>query len=117
LRRIGSDQRAAGCTIGFDAFEYWPEPQVVVTAARETPAALIDLGTRLRREAGLRLGELLRAHVTLARKVGQAPVLPAMSPFRWTAKSFSLVRSDTSGASSLYTVVDTWSLLDETPKA
>ena len=53
------------------------------------------------------------AHVTLARKVVQASVLQAMSPLLWCAHSFSLVRSEMSGAHSVYTVVDTWQLLDE----
>jgi len=57
----------------------------------------------------------LRPHVTLARKVTQAPVPQAMSPIDWRVRSFSLARSDTSGARSVYTVVDTWPLLDELP--
>jgi hypothetical protein len=36
-----------------------------------------------------------------------------MSPVVWRAASFSLVRSDTGGTESAYTVLDTWSLLDE----
>jgi len=55
-----------------------------------------------------------RAHVTLARKVTQAPVLKAMPPFGWSAHSFNLVRSDTRGTHPVYTVMDTWPLLDET---
>jgi 2'-5' RNA ligase len=124
LQQIGHGQRVPSCTIKLDACEYWPESQVVVAAAREPPTALIELWTRLLRDltvhrAALQLKRLpapLRAHVTLARKVAQAPVLQAMSPFYWSARSFSLVRSDTSGAHSVYTVVDTWPLLDETPK-
>jgi 2'-5' RNA ligase len=121
LQQIGRSQRAPGCTIKFDAYEHWPEPQVVVAAAREPPTALVELWMRLRadlalHQAALKLSRLqpsLRAHVTLARKVAQAPVLQAMSPFEWNARSFSLVRSDTSAAHSIYTVVDTWPLLDE----
>jgi RNA 2',3'-cyclic 3'-phosphodiesterase len=121
LQQIGRSQRASGCTIKFDAYEYWPDPRVVVAAARETPTAMIELWTGLLRDltlhqADLRLQRLpppLRAHVTLARKVAQAPVLQAMSPLHWSARSFSLLRSDTSGAHSIYTVVDTWPLLDE----
>jgi 2'-5' RNA ligase len=64
-----------------------------------------------------RMHRPLRPHVTLARKVAQAPVLQAMSPFDWSARSFSLVSSDTSGAHSVYTVVDTWPLLYEAPIA
>jgi RNA 2',3'-cyclic 3'-phosphodiesterase len=125
LQQIGRDQRAAGCTMTFDAYEYWPEPQVVATVAREPPTALVELLSRLRQDlllhqAALKLNRLqpsLRAHVTLARKVAQAPVLQAMSPFEWSARSFSLVRSDTSAAHSIYTVVDTWPLLDERPES
>jgi 2'-5' RNA ligase len=123
LRRIGGAQRAPGCTITFDACAYWPEPQVVVAVARENPAALTELSTILHQS--LRLGGAaphserapppLRAHVTLARKVAQAPVLQALSPIQWDVLSFSLVSSDTRGAQSVYTVVDTWPLLYEKP--
>ena len=116
LQQIGGAQRASSCTIKVDAYEYWREPQVMVAVARETPAALTLLATQLRAASNVRQPEPpLRAHVTLARKVVQAPVLQAMSPFDWIARSFSLVRSDTSGPQSVYTVVDTWPLLDETP--
>jgi len=121
MQQIGRSQRASGCTIKFDAYEYWQDPRVVVVAARETPPAMIELWTQLLRDLALHQPALrlqglpppLRAHVTLARKVAQAPVLQAMSPLYWSARSFSLVRSDTSGAHSVYTVVDTWPLLDE----
>ena len=124
LQQIGGSQRACGCTIKFDAYEHWREPQVVVAVARQPPTALVEMWMRLRQDLMLhraalkrsRLQPSLRAHVTLARKVAQAPVLQAMSPLDWSARSFSLVRSDTSGAHAVYTVVDTWPLLDETPK-
>ena len=124
LQQIGRGQRAPGCTITFDAYEYWPEPQVVAAVAREPPSALAELWIQLHQDLAFqpavpkrnRRQPPLRAHVTLARKVAQAPVLPAMSPFEWSARSFSLVQSDTSSAHSVYTVVDTWPLLDEQPK-
>ncbi len=122
LQQIGASLRAPGSTITFDAYEYWREPRVIVAAARETPAAFLALWSGLHRalqssQAAPRFQPSPpRAHVTLARKVVQAPVLQAMSPVRWSARSFSLVNSDTSGAHSVYTVVDTWSLLDETEK-
>jgi RNA 2',3'-cyclic 3'-phosphodiesterase len=125
LRQIGRGQRAAGSTITIDAYQYWPESQVVVAVAREPPGALAELWMQLHRDLAFhpaapkrnRRQLSLRAHVTLARKVSQAPVLPAMSPFAWNARSFSLVRSDASAAHSIYTVVDTWPLLDESPTA
>jgi RNA 2',3'-cyclic 3'-phosphodiesterase len=116
LQRVGRSQRGLACTIRLDSYEHWQESQVVAAVARETPRALIELSTRLR--AALQDQQLeprWRAHVTLARKVTQAPVLQAMSPIHWSAKAFSLVSSDTSGSYSVYTVVDTWPLLDETP--
>jgi len=46
LRQIGGAQRASGCTITIDAYEHWPEAQVVVGVAREPPAALVKLWMR-----------------------------------------------------------------------
>ena len=123
LQAIGRSHGVRRCRIEFDAYEYWREPKVLVAAARNSPAALVDQGKRLRSDlAANRLGELalqapapLRPHVTLARKVAQAPVLQAMTPFSWTPLHLSLVRSDTGGLQSVYTVVDTWPLLDEAP--
>jgi 2'-5' RNA ligase len=119
LQQIGGDLRVAGCTIRFDAYEYWPDSQAVVALAREAPVELTELSRQLHNFDGTRrldrMHRPLRPHVTLARKVTQAPVLQAMSPFHWSARSFSLVSSDTSGAHSVYTVVDTWPLLYESP--
>lgn len=125
LRRIGSAHRAPGCTMTFDAYDYWPEPQVVAAVVRDSPAALIELSTQLHRALSLsgaapsceRPPLPLRVHVTLARKVAQAPVLQALSPISWKVRSFSLVSSDTGAAHSVYTVVDTWPLLYEKPQA
>jgi RNA 2',3'-cyclic 3'-phosphodiesterase len=117
LQRIGGNQRSVRCTVAFDELEYWRKAQVVVAAAAEPPPALLDLSAQLHaqlHEALALAPTRLRAHATLARKVTQAPVLQAMSPLQWRATSFSLVRSETSGAESAYTVLDTWPLLDET---
>ena len=122
LQHLGASLRAPRSTIDFDAYEYWREPRLIVAAARQSPAALLELWSRLHRAlehsqmAPRFKSSPLRAHVTLARKVAQAPVLQAMSPIRWSARALSLVSSDTSGAHSVYTVVDTWPLLDETEK-
>ena len=115
LQRIGSAQQAPKCTITFDGYEYWSEPQVVVAVGRESPAALIELSAALHRALSRSTAPPLRAHVTLARKVAQAPVLQALSPIQWNVRSFSLVSSDTRSAHSVYTVVDTWPLLYERP--
>ena len=123
LRRMGGAQRAPECSITFDGFEYWSEAQVVVAVARESPPELIELSSALHRALSTSgapprvecAPRPLRAHVTLARKVTQAPVLQALSPIQWNVRSFSLVSSDTRGAHSVYTVVDTWPPLYEKP--
>jgi RNA 2',3'-cyclic 3'-phosphodiesterase len=112
LQQIGRSLHARQFTFSCDSIEFWPESQVVVATARATPPGLIDLGRKLNDAIGLP-PERLRAHVTLARKVTQASVPQAMSPVVWRATNFSLIRSDTGGVESAYTVLDTWSLLDE----
>jgi 2'-5' RNA ligase len=113
LQQIGRSLRAPQCTFTCDSIEFWREANVVVATARAVPPELLDLSTRLSHAIGLP-PRRLRVHVTLARKVTQAPVPQAMSAVVWRATNFSLIRSDTGGAESAYTVLDTWSLLDET---
>jgi RNA 2',3'-cyclic 3'-phosphodiesterase len=112
LQRIGAVMRAPRFVLICDHLEYWPHSRAIVAVLREAPAELLDLSARLQQAIGLRQ-EPLKAHVTLARKVTQAPVLPALSPLVWRATQFSLIRSQTGGAESSYTVVDTWPLLYE----
>ena len=119
LREIGGAQRSHRFTLRFDAYEYWPKPEVVVAAARVIPPALEQLWHRLHSELALHQWVLepkrLRPHVTLARQVSRAPVLPTMEAFEWTVSEFSLMRSQR-GARAAYTVVDTWVLLDDSAK-
>jgi 2'-5' RNA ligase len=112
LQQIGRSLLATRFTFACDALEFWRRSQVIVAAAQESAPGLIDLSARLNSAIGLSR-ETPRAHVTLARKVTQASVRQAMSPIAWRATSFSLIRSDTGGAESAYTVLDTWPLLDE----
>jgi 2'-5' RNA ligase len=77
------------------------------------PHQLLTLWDQLHKDLALKAQPNPRAHVTLARKVAQAPVLQAMSPVAWSTSSFGLYRSETGGVQSAYTVVDTWPLLDE----
>ena len=117
LLKVGGSQRARGFTVRFDTYEYWPKAQAVVAVARDFPASLERLWRQI--HAGLAQHshvpkhERLRPHVTIARKVPQAPVLQAMSAFDWKVRAITLMQSDTTGARSVYTVVDTWRLLDE----
>jgi 2'-5' RNA ligase len=113
LQHVGPSLRVPRFTFSCDSTEFWRGSQVLVAAVRAAPPELLDLGRKLNDALELPR-EPLRAHVTLARKVTQASVLQAMSPVVWRATNFSLIRSDTGGVESAYTVLDTWSLLDET---
>jgi 2'-5' RNA ligase len=110
MQQIGRATRLRGFAVPFAALEYWAKARVVVAAAQNVPPGLLELWQRLHDAIGLSRSPFL-AHVTLARKVVQAPVLPTMSQFLWRTGSFSLIRTDTGGAESTYTVVDTWPLL------
>ncbi len=117
LLEIGAMQRAHGFSVRFDVYEYWPKAGAIVAAAREFPTSLQRLWRQLHADLAQHHLALnppgLRPHITLARKVLQAPVLQAMSAFLWKVQSFSLMHSNTAGAQPIYTVIDTWPLLDE----
>jgi RNA 2',3'-cyclic 3'-phosphodiesterase len=117
LRRIGRELRAPGFPITCDAYEYWPKPEVVVATARTIPPELQGLWDDLHRALAaddfkMRV-KALRPHVTLAKRVAADPALPVFEPFSWRASDLRLVRSEIAADRSVYTVVDTWSLLDK----
>jgi len=116
IRAAGAADRFAEFAVAFTSYEYWRRSEVVVAAARDCPPQLLDLHRRLRAEferIGLARDTMaFRVHVTLARKVTQAPVLQAMSPICWRVNALHLVHSAPLAAASVYTVVDTWPLLD-----
>jgi 2'-5' RNA ligase len=120
LRTIGSLEVPA-FTVRFDTYEHWLGAEVAVLAASECPPALHELQCKLR--GALTHRDLaadprpFRPHVTIARKVVQAPVQQAMSGFLWTVATFQLVRSVRSNQGSTYTVLDHWSLLDKPSRA
>ncbi|MGA2399352.1 MAG: RNA 2',3'-cyclic phosphodiesterase [Steroidobacteraceae bacterium] len=121
LRAIGAAVRCPPFEVCFDACERWQKLEIVATVASEPPAALLELHRALHAEID-RLGlpadpVAFRAHVTLARKVTQVSVLKSMSKFSWTVQNFQLVRSARSAEGSIYTVVDSWPLLDGAGRA
>jgi 2'-5' RNA ligase len=120
LRAIGAGLRVPHCRLSFDALEYWPKPEVVVAAVRDIPSSLAlvwqDLHAQLATSQFVLAPKRLRPHVTLARKVLQAPDLAPIAAVAWEAEQFCLVRSQSGSAHSIYTVVDTWPLLDSVEK-
>ncbi len=117
IRSIGAAQFATAFTIRFDAYEYWPKPEVIVAVARTVPPALADLWQQLHSALAAHgwalLPKRLRPHVTLSRNVELPPTMPALAAFEWQVGAFSLMRSVTSKGEPPYTVVDTWPLLDK----
>ncbi len=102
-----------------DAVEYWRRPRILCLVAREIPPALAQLVHALRVELASRGFEPerrpYRAHLTLARKVGQAPAPAVVEPLRWPATEFALVESVTERAGSIYQPLRSWSLLADPP--
>jgi 2'-5' RNA ligase len=114
VRDAGAAVRAEPFELVLDAFEYWRRPRVLCLVARELPSALAALVQSLRVEIASRGFEPecrpYRAHLTLARKVGQAPGPAVLDPVHWPATDFALVESVTERAGSVYRPLGAWSL-------
>jgi RNA 2',3'-cyclic 3'-phosphodiesterase len=116
VREVGKAQRIACFTLRFDRWEYWAAAGAVVASASDLPEPLVTLRAGL--AAGLTQRDVvfdnkpLRPHITVARKLTQAPVSLDLSKFSCTLRAFSLVSSVTHPSGAVYTVVDTWPLLD-----
>jgi 2'-5' RNA ligase len=117
VRAIGASLRGRPCEVRLEALEWWRRAGVLALAAPLCPPELAQIHARLsdalRRAGFARDLETFRPHVTVARKVTQAPVLPRVLELTWPVREVALLDSDTSGKTSRYTVLDTWPLLDE----
>ena len=128
LGRVDAEQRA--CVEGMadaihcprfslqlDRVGLWPRPRVLWLAPTCMPAALTGLAADLHRGAeacGLKLdARPYRAHVTLKRKLRQAPAEAAsIRPITWSAQAFVLVRSISAPQGVIYEPVKRWALAD-----
>jgi 2'-5' RNA ligase len=115
LRRFAAEQNAIKSEICFSVVEHWAAARVLVVAAPEIGDSLRRLSLELssQRQDGGQIEHHWRPHVTLARNVSQAPVLQAMSPICWMPTEFVLMESVLAPGGAVYTVVDTWPLLDK----
>jgi 2'-5' RNA ligase len=115
-REIGEAQRIECFPLRFDRWEYWKDARAVVAASADRPPSLLSLRAALAgglAQRGVPFDDKpLRPHVTVARKLAQAPVLPEVSEITGAFRAFSLVSSVTAMGGSVYTVVGSWPLLD-----
>jgi 2'-5' RNA ligase len=121
IREIDGAQRIESFSLRFDRWEYWQEARAVVASSADRPPSLLRLRATLAEGLAHRGvafdAKPLRPHVTVARKIVQAPVLQALSEFEWEVHALSLVSSALAPDGSVYTVVGTWPLLDTAPRS
>lgn len=101
-------------TLTLQQFGYWPGPGVVWLAPVQPPAALFGLAQQLR-QSGVDCGvaderRAYRPHVTILRKVGSEPDLPALPDLVWPVHDFVLCQSVTIPAGVRYEVLKRWPL-------
>ena len=118
LRKLGEALTAFRGAVSFCKCEFWPHSRVLVVAGDAISPAIVDFVDRLQflvasHRTSNAMEHCWKPHVTLARNVSQAPVLQAMSPIGWIASSFALMSSERRDGRSVYTVVDTYPLLDK----
>ena len=106
-------RRTPSFPVRFDHLESWQQARAVVACTSTIPFALHALLAALRAAVeSTPSDELFRPHVTLARSVIATSAMPKIDALSWSARSICLVRSDRHARGSVYTVVDSWSLLD-----
>ena len=100
--------------LSLDRVGYWSRPKSYWLGCETVPAALLDLVVQLNRylsscgyQPDLRP---YTPHITLARKVQQAPKIDQVTPIGWNLDHFHLVRSQTRTEGAQYEVVGQWPL-------
>ena len=99
----------SGFDLQLDEAGYWRRPRIAWLAPSKPPPALIRLAGQLRAStmaAGVALeSRPFKPHVTLARKVTQAPGKAPGQPLRWKIKGFGLYQSVTHPSGPRYSLV------------
>jgi RNA 2',3'-cyclic 3'-phosphodiesterase len=105
---------AAACDFVLDRIEYWKRPEVLCLAAGSIPEPLAALVQLLRVELSRRglavENRPYKAHVTLARRVRQAPPSADVATVCWTARRFALVESVTNREGARYVELAAWDM-------
>jgi 2'-5' RNA ligase len=127
---VALPQDAPGWSLSFDRLEHWARPQILVALGSEErdgvdfgagaraaqPGSPAALALRLKEEttaAGFSPDlKPFRAHVTVARKVVHALAPHAANAVQWRFDAFALVESRTHAAGPLYSVVESYLLVN-----
>jgi 2'-5' RNA ligase len=110
----GAEAGAAAfdCELSFDRLEHWKRPEVLCLVAGSIPEPLAALVRSLQTALQLRgfspETRPFRAHVTLARKVRQAPLPGVVGPVHWPVRRLSLVQSLADRSGSRYVEIAAW---------
>lgn len=114
VERVAEAIALPAFALQLDQVGYWSRPRVLWLGAHETPDIPVALAKQLAqgcRDCGLSLDRRpFKAHLTLKRKVHQAPPAMEVRPVSWPVESFVLVRSRTLPEGVQYQVVREWRL-------
>lgn len=101
-------------TLRFDRLDYVRRKAIVWAVCDTLPAELAALATglkaALRAHCGLAPEPRFLAHLTLLRKVHQAPNLPPLPPLPWPVADFRLMRSEACAEGVRYVEIGRWPL-------
>ena len=115
VREAASDVRARPFELVLDTVEHWRRPAVLSLIPRDCPPELHALVAALRRSLEARGFDperrTYRPHLTLARRVGAPPDVPAPNPVSWPASEFVLVQSTSGRQGSIYEPLAAWPLV------
>jgi len=101
-----------------ERIEFWRRSNLLCLTAERAPPELLSIVDGLRaglRERGfeVRDHDTFRPHVTLVRDVARGPGAAGVASVHWPVESFVLVESQVGQRGSEYTVLEEWSLADE----
>ncbi len=117
-RTAASEVTAPAFTLHLAQVGWWPRSAVAWLGPTDTPAALTALVAAIARIElpAARAEHAFQAHVTLARRVSQAPGLAHALAVRWPVSSFALVSSRATRDGSRYEVLARWPLAQGAPR-
>lgn len=113
--------RGSAFDLSLDRVDFWRRPQVFLAGAAVAPAALLELVAVLGQglaEEGFELERRpFNPHVTLARRLHEAPSQELTVPLAWPVRDWVLVRSQVAGPAPHYQVLRRWPLAESASPA